>query len=183
MLQPAQSADNSLPLAVRLRSTRQSGRFGVNRGKDGHTIDTLRATGGPPSSAGLLSSGKLSNGMGSLTDSTDQDRGRRSTSLFDLPHRGSSVLSKLQGQVKSSNPLLSGLTGDSSTPGTRQALFTGGTTGALHSLSVARSRVANLRQQSTSIDGRSRFMQAQTSLLRSTGGFGATLSSAFNFLA
>jgi hypothetical protein len=183
MLQPAQSADNSPPLAVRLRSTRQIGRFGVNRVKDGHTIGTLRATGGPPGSAGLLSSGRLSNGIGSLTDSTNQDRGHRSTSLFDLPHRGSGVLSKLQGQVKSSNPLLSGLSGDSPTPGTRQALFTGGTTGASHSLSVARSRVANLRRQSTSIDGRSRFVQAQTSLLRSTGGFGTTLSSGFNFFA
>ena len=48
MLQPTQSTDNSLPLSVRLRNSRQSGRFGVNRVKDGHTINTLRATGGPP---------------------------------------------------------------------------------------------------------------------------------------
>ena len=177
MLQPTQPVENSLPLSVRLRNSRQSGRFGVNRVKDGHTINTLRATGGPPTSTSLFSSA----GTASLATVNDDGRGRRSTSLFDQPRSGSSVLSKLQGQAKSSNPLLSGLTGDS---------FAGAGSSSLtnkqrssRSLVAAQSQAATLRQQSTSIDSRSRFMQAQTSLLRSTGGFGATLSSTFNLLA
>lgn len=177
MLQPTQPADNSLPLSVRLRNSRQSGRFGVNRVKDGHTINTLRATGGPPSSTSLFSFASA----GSVAGISDHEGGRRSASLFDLPRSGSSVLSKLQGQASSSNPLLSGLTGDS---------FAGAGSISLtnrqrssRSLAVAQSQAAALRQWSTSIDSRSRFMQAQTSLLRSTGGFGATLSSTFNLLA
>ena len=176
MLQPTQAVDGNLPLSVRLRNSRQSGRFGVNRVKDGHTIDSLRATGGPPSSASLFS-----NGVSSSAGITEGGRGRRSTSLFDLPNSGNGVLSKLRGQVKSSNPLLSGLTGDSSA-GANLASLTSRQRSS-RSLSASQSQVATLRQQSTSIDSRSRFMQAQTSLLRSTGGVGATLSSSFNLLA
>ena len=161
---------------MRLRNSRQSGRFGVNRVKDGHTINTLRATGGPPSSTSLFSSA----GTGSVAGIGDRESGRRSTSLFDLPRSGSSVLSKLQGQARSSNPLLSGLTGDSFAGAGSTSLTDRQRTS--RSLAVAQSQAATLRQQSTSIDSRSRFMQAQTSLLRSTGGFGATLSSTFNLL-
>ena len=156
MLHPTQPADGNLSLAARLRNSRQSGRFGVNRVKDGHTINTLRATGGPPASSGSFAA--------------ISDRGS-----------GRSVLPKLQGQPKSSNPLLSGLTGD--------AFVSVGATSltsrqrSSRSLAAAQSQAAVLRQRSTSIDSRSRFMQAQTSLLRSTGGFGTTLSRTFNLLA
>ena len=176
MLHPTQSADGNLSLVARLRNSRQSGRFGVNRVKDGHTINTLRATGGPPAGKQFSSAGS-----GSFAAISDRGSGRRSTSLFDLPRSGSSVLSKLQGQPKSSNPLLSGLTGDSFVSARATSLTS--RQRSSRSLAAAQSQAAVLRQRATSIDSRSRFLQAQTSLLRSTGGFGAILSSSFNLLA
>ena len=169
MLQPPQSTDSALPLSQRLRNS-SSGRFGVNRVKDGHTIGALRATGGPPGNATLLASS-----ADRMTGSSERGSGRRRTSLLDLPGSGRNVLSRLQGQVKSSNPLLARLNGDAATAGGLSSLTRGQRSS--HALAAAQSQAASLRQQSTSIDGRTRFMQAQTSLLRSTGGFGADISS------
>ena len=170
MLQPTKSTESVLPLSQRLRNSSNNGRFGVNRVKDGNTIGALRATGGPPGDANLLA-----NSVSGVASSAERGSSRRGTSLLDLPGSGRNVLSKLQGQVKSSNPLLAGLSGDAGTGGGLASLTRRQPTS--HSFAAAQSQAASLRRQSTSIDSRSRFMQAQTSLLRSTGGFGANLAS------
>ena len=88
-----------------------------------------------------------------------------------LPVSAARALTKHEIQVGD----LARLNGDAATAGGLSSLTRGQRSS--HALAAAQSQAASLRQQSTSIDGRTRFMQAQTSLLRSTGGFGADISS------
>ncbi|MFC1525758.1 hypothetical protein ACFL6X_02985 [Candidatus Latescibacterota bacterium] len=156
---PADTATDQL----RVRSQQVHRRVGENRVKDGYTLGTLRATGGPP--AGLASRSVLA-----VRSDTEARSGRRSTSLFDLPKSGQSVLSRLSGQVRSVSPLTAGLSSDEG----GSALQAGGAEGR-GGLSTSADAQAALRARYRGIDTSSRFLQAQSTRSRTSQGFGIQL--------
>ena len=141
--------------ALRTRSRLQVIRQGSNRVKGNLTLSPLRATSTPAFSVISRSSGP-----------TASDGGRRSTSLFDLPRSGQSLLGKLGVQTRPSNPLTAGLSGNRSSDSKRQGLlnFTRASSSKALGLRLdsARALLSQQRNKSTFIDNRSRFLLASS---------------------
>jgi hypothetical protein len=146
---PAEAVQSiELPVArLRARSPRQAGNPGVNRVKDGLTIGSLRATGGPPG--------------GAATEGTQvaPARGAPAT-LTDLPAAGQGFARQVSGQVRSASPLLGDL-----------APALDGAADAPRSLALLQAQQLGLRQRLSAIETRSRLLQAQGTPSRAAGGF------------
>ena len=170
MVEATQRTQAVSPLNLRLRSPRQVSRTS-SRVSGGLTINTLRATSGPPAGALSTSSGPLRS-----------DGSRRSTSLFDLPRSGQGFLARLRGSTRSANPLLGGFSfGQQDGVGT-SALSSKRVRGGL-SLSALQSQQASLRPKFQRLDNSSRLLIARTSASRSNQGFGISLlNRSFNLL-
>lgn len=153
---PAESIQTvELPVGrLRARSPRQAGNLGVNRVKDGLTIGSLRATGGPPGGAEL-----------DQTQATTARTPSRTAVLSDLPTSGQEFARQAQGQVRSASPLLAGL----SAAGTSDAQ-------APPSLALLQAQQLGIRQHLSTIDTRSRLLQAQGNPHRAAGGFALRLA-------
>ena len=167
MLGPIEAAQNVDAIArLRLRSPLQ-----INRAqapvRDGLTLPTLRATGGPPASVSSRSSGPT------LTDG-----GRRRSSVFDLPTSGQGFLERLKGQAKSASPLLGAF---SASAGSRTSGSGAPTRGS--SLTVLQNQNASLQPKFQRLDNSSRFLPAQSNENRFNEGFELiSLSSDINLL-
>ena len=147
--------------ALRLRSPRQVNRRQTHV-RDGFTLPTLRATGGPPGTSVFMR-----NGGPSLSDG-----GHRPSSIFDLPASGQVFLERLRGQSCNANPLLrafSDRTGRSSELLSNSAV-------AVSSTAALQAQNASLRPQFRRIDGTSRFLLALGNGNRSDQGFGFRFS-------
>lgn len=131
--------------ALRLRSPRQVNRLQAHV-RDGFTLPTLRATGGPPGTSVLIRSSSPS-----LSDG-----GRRQSSIFDLPASGRVFLERLRGHSRNADPLLRAF---SDRTGRSFELFSN--SAAASSTASLQAQNASLRPQFRRIDGTSRFLLAQ----------------------
>lgn len=169
MVNPIGQPDGVSIHSLRLKSPRQVNRVGVNPVKGRLSLAPLRATAGPP--AGVLSRSSFT--------VTPSDRGRRSTSLFDLPRSGQGFLSKLKAQVRPTNPLVAGLSRLSQSGlSSLSVLSTRDRNPTLGgSIASASSLISQQRAKSSFLDGYSRFLLAQSNANRTNRGFGIFLSS------
>ena len=133
----------STPLAderLRAHSPKRAGRRNVGCVKDGQTIGSLRATGGPPGGA-LPIAAALARPVAPV------DGGN--VSLLDLPAAGRSLVESLQAPVRDVSPLLFGL----AHPGRDSA-------SPPPPMQVLQKRITWLRRCLDQIDNRGRFLRA-----------------------
>lgn len=161
MLRPVEAVQSTEATArLRLRSPRQINRSGAQV-RDGLTLPTLRAMGGPPAGSVLTRS----------SGPTLSDGGRRSRSVFDLPTSGQAFLERLRGQSRNASPLLGAFSGTRET-GNGSGILTSG-----RSLAALQAQNASLQPRFQRLDSTSRFLLAQANANRSNQGFGTNLLS------
>jgi len=107
----------------------------------------------------------LSRSSGLIRAESSRRSGRRSTSLYDLSSSGDGVLSRMRAQTRSTSPLNGVFSGNESRTGVGSDL-------SLRRLSATHSLQAQMRRGFQRIDGRGRFLSAQSNPQRVGSGFG-----------
>jgi hypothetical protein len=120
---------------LRAHSPKRAATRNVGRVKDGLSIGSLRATGGPPASALSGTSPVVAAPTGNV-------------SLLDLPASGRSLVASLQAPARDVRPLLFGLS---------NPVQEGG---SVVEMKVLQQRINTMRFRFGQIDNRSRFLQA-----------------------
>ena len=165
MLRPVEAVQsNEATARLRLRSPRQINRSSAQV-RDGLTLTTLRATGGPPAGALTRSSGPML-----------PDGGRRRGSVFDLPTSGQGFLERLRGQARNASPLLGAFSG------TRETRDGSGILTSGRSLAALQAQSAMLQSRFRRLDSTSRFLLAQANSSRPNQGFATNLLSSSSSL-